>query len=344
MKTTTFFLLLAFFLSGCGLFAALAPTPAAQQPVIVVVTVVAPVEQASPTAAPPVMLTPTFPPVPTVTVTLTPVFPVATAPYAASSTPTYTPWAITQNALEWGVSPDQRWVWALEPGSRTDENEYLTTHFASQDNQAEWRVQPRPDDPGHPRGTKNLLRPLFWMPNEPYVFLAGESCCTEGPAFFTNGRSLYRLNLETGQFSLISPWGPPTHYSYSPGAKYQLIAANGSGLVSATRLQDSQTVQIPVPGSFVSVGNALWAPDGRHVLLRACDVAEFYSCRKTPLIVVDPEKPEFQTMVSDLYQALEMGEGDQETMSWDDNEHVRLSGPKYALVFDVVTGELVKVK
>jgi hypothetical protein len=366
MKTTSLFLLLAFFISGCGLFAAPVskPSPAVQRPIIVVITeVVAPTETEWPTPTPAVWLTETAAaawqpleatPTPVVWLTETAAWATPTPVYwqtetaatawQASSTPTYTPWTITNGAQEWGVSPDQTWVWALKSGSQSDGREFLTTHLARQGKRTEWLIQPGPGDPGRPKGTKNLLRPLFWMPNEPYVFLAGESCCAEEPVFFSNGLSLYRLNLETGKFSMISPWGPPTYFSFSPGAKYQLIASNGTSLVSVTRLQDSHKVQIPVPGSFVSVGNALWAPDGNHVLLRACNEAQNNSCRKTPLIVVDPENTEFQTMVSDLYQALEMAQGDQEQISWDDNQHVRLTGPKYSLVFDVVTGKLEKRK
>jgi hypothetical protein len=206
----------------------------------------------------------------------------------------------------------------------------------------EWRVQADADDPGHPSGTKIMLRPLFWMPKEPYVFLVGESCCSDEPRFFTNGRSLYRLNLETGQFSMIYPWGQLYHFSFSSSGKYLLSTSNGTPMVRVTRLKDSQDSLIKLPESYDSAGNAIWAPDNRHVLLRGCDHAQDYSCRKTPLIIIDPEGTEYQVMVSDLYLALEMGEGDQENISWEDREHVRLSGPKYTLVFDIRTGKLAK--
>jgi hypothetical protein len=258
------------------------------------------------------------------------------------STPTNSTIDINQDVLEQGVSPDKYWIWVLEHGQQVGNQEYITIHFMSKVGHDEWRVQADASDSGHPAGTKIMLRPLFWMPKEPYVFLAGEACCSDEPRFFTNGRSLYRLNLETGQFSMIYPWGKLYHFSFSSSGKYLLSTSNGTPLVRVTRLKDGQEVHIKLPESYDSAGNTIWAPDGRHVLLRGCDHAQDYSCRKTPLIIIDPDRPEFQGMVSDLYQALEMGEGDQENISWEDSEHVRLSGPKYALVFDIRTGKLIK--
>jgi hypothetical protein len=229
-------------------------------------------------------------------------------------------------------------------GSGPSQNgrQYLITHFASQGGQVEWRVRPRSEDPGHPAGAKNALRPFFWLPGEPYVFLTGESCCHDEPPFFTNGRSLYRLNLETGQFLMISSWGQLAHFSFSPSGKYLLIARNGDHLVSVTRLVDGQAVRIYLPETHDAVGNAQWAPDGLHVLLRACDRAQGYSCYMTPIIVIDPEKPEFQFLVYDLYQALDMGEGDVEVISWKDETHIILGGPEFALIIEISTDQLEK--
>jgi hypothetical protein len=272
-----------------------------------------------------------------------PLLPMSTVLVLPISTPTYTPWTITQGALEWGLSTDERWVWAMETGQRVNDREYRTTHFASQDKQVEWLVQPDPDDPGQPAGAISVLRPLFWMPKEPYVFLVGESCCQDEPQFFSNGQSLYRLNLVTGQFSMIYPWGLQYHFSFSPNGKYLLTAYNGSQEVSVMRLRDGNKVRITLPDSYDSAGNAIWAPDGLHALLRACDHAQEFSCQKTPLVIIDPEQTALQTMVSDLYQALEMGEGDMENIRWEDASHIRLYGPKFDMVFDVTTGELRKM-
>lgn len=262
----------------------------------------------------------------------------------AEPTPTATPsgWAMIEQGVEWGVSPDEQWIWALETGTTENDQQYHVTHIVSPDGRVEWRAQPDPQAVKRFSGAENGYRPFFWMPNEPYLFLVGEVCCWDGPVLFYSGIGLYRLNLETGQFSEIYPWGRLYHFSFSPSGKYLLSTYPGAHAVNITRLRDGRAVTIPLPESVEQAGDTRWSPDGKHLIMTACREVGDDICKEMPVILVDPDSSEFQTVISDARSTLGLSEYDYPETAWEDDQHILLIGQINTLVYELRSGKLSK--
>src|SRR5512138_3656520 len=65
-------------------------------------------------------------------------------PAEPTSTAAPSGWAMIEPGVEWGVSPDEQWIWALETGTTENDQQYRSTHLISKDGLVEWRLQPDP--------------------------------------------------------------------------------------------------------------------------------------------------------------------------------------------------------
>ncbi len=157
----------------------------------------------------------------------------------------------------YGASPDGAWLWSLEPGEETGDRQTLVTHIVSANGRRAWRVQPRLEEF---EWGKASYSPLFWASTEPYVFLAGEICCADGPGTHYLYASLIRLDLHSGLVSTQIPWGHFHDFRFSPGGKYFNRTTGGDHSLHITRLLDGQSREIVFPDNYADISAGIGLP------------------------------------------------------------------------------------
>ncbi len=318
--------------------------------------------QPSPTAA----STSTPENTPTITFTVQPtvtLIPTATVTLIPTVTPNTTVIPIWMDRLDdyksvtRGKSPDGQWDWgvleidAFDPKSLTS---FYTTRIVSTDGKLVWDIRPTQADlVGHSYSDVSY-EPIFWLPNEPYVYLSIGVCCSDGasPGFFT-GRNLARLNLLSGEFSKqISEWGFH-EFIFSPNGKYLFKATAWNPEIHLIRLYDWSDTIIKLPPKNQRNGGGAWSPDNKRIAFYSCENSDLdkWECGRFSIFIVEAgATPEYRLLVKDV--AAETGNevffGCQE-MEWKDPVKLRLylrdgcdQNDQWSV--DVNTGHVEKMK
>lgn len=144
------------------------------------------------------------------------------------------------------------------------------------------------------------VRALHWSHDGNTLYFTSSSCCADTDAI-SNGDALYRLDLQSGDWAVITE-GPFSYYSFSPDGEDLLYVVNSySGKRSSVRLHflelgTGHEDLIDVEG-FEQAGWAVWRPDGRKIALRAQTGSLYSDDRKDALIVVDVQTHKSQTVI-----------------------------------------------
>lgn len=244
-------------------------------------------------------------------------------------------------------SPDGQWLWTDTLIQGEGDWLYHEIHIASADGKYEWRIQPHPEDIHRRWQSEVWYEPFFWLSGEhPYLFFVGRVCCADGVGVGHNMHGLSRLDLLSGEFSIQVPFTDKDYlFSFSPTGKYLLMEEVGVPSIQITRLIDAQVNTIDLPRPYEQAIHAYWAPGGKQVALWICAASTVYMpCSQNPVLMIDPEKPSYNTVVSDIGTALSLPEGTAEycQVEWgSDTELVTTCGDK-RLVYDVVKGRIEK--
>ena len=308
------------------------------------------------TIVPPVTLKPTYTASPTVSPsnTLTP-----TKTLSIIETPTPPGMALLTQVSQIHHSPDGAWLWGVENFSYQEEGkelQYSKTVFVSKDGKAVWTVWPKTKDIGNVTAGQASYTPIFWLPSEPYVYLAGYLCCRDGPYDYT-GWNLARLDLRTGAFSIqVSGWSQHS-FAFSKEGKYLLDTHYKSPYLRFIRLSDWKYTDIPIDPKFVINEIAVFSPDQNKAAVQACE--EFTDgsgdCYQYNLLLVDIKQGSYRILISHMPDAMGFQLEDflnnqyYFTYSWITDSEIVITAQKFykdarQFIFDLTTNQMREVK
>lgn len=251
----------------------------------------------------------------------------------------------TKLAWDHGSSPDMKWFWAKEeePGKR-----YFVTHFVNAEGTIESFVHP---EEGQTEGTNLYYEPYFWLPNEPYVYLIGQDCCGDvGPATHYFAKSLARLNLETGQLSMILGWNAAYSVDFSLGGKYLVYSIVYDHNVHILELRTGKEKVAELNEKYRDIGRVPgnlgsgWSPDLTRVIQEiymGCASVDDYECYKEAFVIVQTATGEFQIIDNPVTRTIGTDNQWDYQIGWVDEDHVRLMvhGKPYVYPVDIPTPE-----
>ena len=255
-------------------------------------------------------------------------------------------------------SPDGQWLWTYEAGNSERDPKTLTafyvTHFVSVDGLKEWKVQLKPsyfENFNGVIGSDVSYKPLFWLPNEPYVYLIGTACCVDGFGdYFFNGRNMARLNLNTGEVTIQVPGWKLRNFTFSENGMYLLDGNYYDGGLKITRLYDGQLFEIPLPATFTQSGMASFSPDNNLLVIQSCVESEQDPCRLA-LLIVDIKAKNYRVVIPDLAKAMGLDKFIRTQTSWASNSQVLIlekiygeGKPPRQWLVDIITGDLSELK
>jgi hypothetical protein len=142
--------------------------------------------------------------------------------------------------------------------------------------------------------------PIFWLPNEPYVYLVGK-VPWDGPIYFYSGFKLSRLNLLTGEFSVqdAGDTGNITDYSFSPGGKF-LLTAGCTQEIKIIRIKDWSEKKIILPVSYTQSGDALWSADQEKVIVVSLVNQSEEDREKWQILLLDVDTASYHILVDNI--------------------------------------------
>lgn len=237
----------------------------------------------------------------------------------------------TKTAWYRGNSPDLKWFWIVEEAPSMD---YFVTHLVNADGSMEWLIHPEAGKTGWQQAT---YLPVFWLPNDPYVYMTGHGCCGDGPATHYTDRSLVRLNLETGQLSMLLSWknGKGSYsISFSPDGKYLLWSAWGEHSVHILQLKNGNEKVVLLPEKYLDIGGWWenpqqgWSTNGKRVvqeIYMACEPGSDVYCFKVAFVVIEPGTGGYQIIENDITQTIGVNNQWDYKIFWTDNENITLS-------------------
>jgi hypothetical protein len=141
---------------------------------------------------------------------------------------------------------------------------------------------------------------LHWSPDGKTLYFTSSSCCADTDVI-TNGDTLYRFNLQTGDWDLVID-GVFSYYSFSPDSESLLYILNTKAdknnavRLHLLELRAGNVDLINVDG-FEQAGWAVWKQDGQKIGLIAQTGSLYSDDRKIALIVVDLQKLKSQTVI-----------------------------------------------
>lgn len=232
--------------------------------------------------------------------------PIARALPTVATTPTPPGMAVVANAFRFGQSPNGDWFWGVEGlGSQEEGKEFIAhkTKISSADGMTQWTVWPKTSDTSNVIETQALYEPLFWSPDEQYVYLTGESCCQDGAYGYT-GMNLARLDLRTGEFVILIPGWSPHTFAISENGTYLLDTQYKFPKLRFIHLPEWEITDIPVDPAYVHSDIAAFAPEGNRAVVQACKEQEnLPGCSGYSLLLVDIPAESYQVIVEDLADA-----------------------------------------
>lgn len=179
------------------------------------------------------------------------------------------------------------------------------------------------------------LVPLRWTPEGRYLYFTLAPSLDGCGAWPFKGKDLYRLDVETGKTVEV------THNvwvrSISPNSKW-LVYVEDKDLVIfdlTTSVEQRKTLDVYGWGEFVEIGNFIWAPDNKSLLM----AVELDSCTEiilSSVVQIDRSTLKETVLIRDVPQRFRV-------MGWIDGETVWLrddAGYGNYWLFNPLTGEL----
>jgi hypothetical protein len=263
----------------------------------------------------------------------------------------------------WGSSPNRDWYFGYGKAQLIGPDKRINAYpivFRSADGKTEWTVMPEYKDLYGAPYIDLMFYPIFWLPEEPYVYLTfagyGHFNVHEiglGDYFGLGERqSLLRLNLSNGRqdWQII---GADDHYlRFAPNGEYYLQATVGEPELVIHRLADGHNTVISLPKTWIYSGHALISPDNKQILIESCDYKPG-RCLSMPLLLVDVAAGTYEVVVSDLIKALGEVNGPGQPvapqMTWVSESQVQLTEADLMKVMqrwvlDLKTGVVKKVE
>lgn len=140
---------------------------------------------------------------------------------------------------------------------------------------------------------------LYWSVDGNYLYFANRSCCADVDAT-TNGDALYKLNLDTGNWTLLIP-GIFNYYTFSPEGRFLLYFLNNQAGVNDNiylhllDLDTGREEMIDI-GRF-ELGWVIWKHDGQKIAVIAQTGNIYDDNRRFSLIQVDLQSKNLQTII-----------------------------------------------
>lgn len=140
---------------------------------------------------------------------------------------------------------------------------------------------------------------LHWSGDGKYLYFANRSCCADTDAT-TNGDTLYKLNLETGDWILLIP-GVFNYYSFSPESTNLIYILNNQASANETlnlhllNIFTGKEESINVGG--FEQGWIIWKSDGQKISVVTQTGNIFEDNRIYSLVSVDLQTKQVQTII-----------------------------------------------
>jgi hypothetical protein len=231
---------------------------------------------------------------------------------------------LTLNGIE-GYSEDRLWLWEADGDTHT-------THIVRADGKIEWFVPIPPEIIGKfSRKVFAYYKPVFNLPDQSYYYLVGYFCCWSAfPLMDNPGNTLARVDLRTGQLSVVISDDDMNNFYFSPTGKFLAYIPTGLtfkplNMLQIVRLFDGQHKIISLPdGSFY--GKIVWSPDSNQVIVQSCYLkpANGDPCNPRSLFIVDIEKSNYQILIPDIEKSLNQNVDDAVQIEWLSAKQVRI--------------------
>lgn len=174
------------------------------------------------------------------------------------------------SASQRSYSPDGRWV-ALECIHD------LTGVYNLHDSSIAWQMgyyEAFGQEYGDGSHSGNF-RPLHWTADGRFLYLAARPCCREGGcAFYPTGLAVFRLELATGEITLVLPPDEQLRdYNVTFSPDDTSMAYFGTWLdhpvLNLRNLLTGKEQSIPLGEQYSDAGYVAWSPDGGKIIFSA---------------------------------------------------------------------------
>ncbi len=172
-----------------------------------------------------------------------------------------------------GYSPNEQWI-LVDCVSTNSANKYIRAFRV--DGKISWTI-PLDNFSWIKSDSVAGLLSYYWSSDEKFVYLQPQTCCFDSTnhGVFVTSYGLFRLNLETGQFSTVIAGKnndlSPFSVSISPDENYLVYVdlANQSNVVHIINLmtQDKETIELD--RKYSDIGSFVWTVDNRKLIFVA---------------------------------------------------------------------------
>jgi len=186
------------------------------------------------------------------------------------------------------------------------------------------------------------VRALHWSPDGNAVYFASSSCCADTDAV-TNGEALYRLDLQTGDWMVITE-GPFSYYSFSPDGGRLIYLVNNQA--SANDFLRLHLLDLDIDKEdFIDVdgfgqGWVAWKEDGQKIALLAKTGNIYDENMKFSLVIVDLRNKNQQPLILNMEDSLTIIGWSNEDVLTIRRANVMEYNDYYVNVYDVVLYDL----